>query len=155
MAACGAVAGVAIGALALLVSFDVAARNLGVGTFPWIVEASEYGLALVTFLAAPWLLHRAEHVRIDILLTALPPRQARRLGRAVDALGLAVCAVLCVTGARVALDSARLGSLVIKSMVFPEWWLFLPVPASFALLSVEFARRVALAPQPRPLEPPR
>ena len=31
---------------------------------------------------------------------------------------------------------------MIKSIVFPEWWLFAPVPVSFAFLAVEFLRRL-------------
>ena len=29
-----------------------------------------------------------------------------------------------------------------KALVFPEWWLYVPVPICFALLSLECARRV-------------
>jgi TRAP-type C4-dicarboxylate transport system permease small subunit len=32
--------------------------------------------------------------------------------------------------------------MVIKSIVFPEWWLYAPVPLCFALLAVEFTRRI-------------
>ena len=31
---------------------------------------------------------------------------------------------------------------MIKSLVFPEWWLFAPVPLCFALLAVECLRRL-------------
>ena len=40
-------------------------------------------------------------------------------------------------------SSAQQGSIVIKSIVFPEWWLYAPVPVCFALLAVEFVRRLA------------
>lgn len=140
---CAAVAAVLLGVTALLVTGDVVARNLGLGTLPWILEVSEYVLPLATFLVAPWLLHRNEHVRLDILLTALPSRLGRGLDRAADLVGLAVCAVFVVYGARAIASSAQQGSLVIKSIVFPEWWLYAPVPACFALLAIEFVRRLA------------
>ena len=140
--ACAVIAAALLGVTALLVTGDVLARNLGLGTLPWILEVSEYVLPLATFLVAPWLLARNEHVRLDVLLTALPPRLARALGRAGDLLGLAVCAVFVVYGARAIASSAQQGSLVIKSIVFPEWWLYAPVPVCFALLAVEFVRRV-------------
>src|SRR3989304_4445116 len=70
-----------LGALALLVPGDVVARNLGLGTLPWIIEVSEYSLPLATFLVAPWLLSRSEHVRLDTLITALPPAAGRGPGR--------------------------------------------------------------------------
>jgi TRAP-type C4-dicarboxylate transport system permease small subunit len=131
-----------LGVLALLVTADVVARNLGWGTLPWILEVSEYCLPLATFLVAPWLLSRSEHVRVDVLLTALPPTVARALNRLADAAGFAVCAVFVVYGVRTVAGSAQQGSLVIKAVVFPEWWLYAPVPVSFAFLAVEFLRRI-------------
>jgi len=140
---CAVVAAVLLGAAAVLVTGDVVARNVGLGTLPWILEVSEYVLPLATFLIAPWLLSRGQHVRLDVVLTVLPGRIARALDRLADALGLAVCAVFVVYGLRAVASSAQQGSLVIKSVVFPEWWLYAPVPVCFALLAVEFARRVA------------
>ena len=138
----GAVAAALIlGLLALLVTGDVLARNLGLGTLPWILEVSEYGLPLATFLVAPWLLHRNEHVRLDVLLTSLPHGVARALDRFSDAVGLAVSAIFVAYGARAVASSAQQGALVIKSVVFPEWWLYAPVPICFAFLAVEFVRR--------------
>jgi TRAP-type transport system small permease protein len=131
-----------LGALALLVTADVVARNLDWGTLPWILEVSEYCLPLATFLVAPWLLARGEHVRVDVLMTVLPRRVGRALERAADAAGFAVSAVFVVYGTRAIASSVQQGSLVIKSIVFPEWWLFAPVPVSFAFLAVEFLRRL-------------
>ncbi len=131
-----------LGAVTLLVAGDVIARNVGLGTLPWVLEVSEYSLPLATFLVAPWLLHQSEHVRIDVLLTALPAGVARTLERIADLIGLGVCAVFVIYGARTALASARQGSMVIKSVVFPEWWLYAPVVPCFALLAVEFVRRL-------------
>ncbi|MSP89719.1 MAG: TRAP transporter small permease [Alphaproteobacteria bacterium] len=142
---CGIAAALLLGVVAVLVSFDVVVRNIGLGTFPWIVEVSEYSLPLATFLIAPWLLHRGEHVRIDMVLTALPGPLARLVARAADLLGLAISAVFLFYGIRVIRDSMGLDSLVIKTMVFPEWWLFLPVPFCFALLAIEFARRLRMS----------
>lgn len=137
-----------LGGLALLVTADVVARNLGWGTLPWILEVSEYCLPLATFLVAPWLLARGEHVRVDVLVTLLPRRIARGLERAADAAGFAVSAVFVVYGIRAIASSVQQGSLVMKSIVFPEWWLFAPVPVSFAFLGVEFLRRLFARPGP-------
>jgi len=126
----------------------VVVRNVGWGTLPWILEVSEYCLPLATFLVAPWLLSRSEHVRVDVLLTMPPRRIARALERAADAAGVAVSAVFVVYGIRAIASSAQQGSLVMKSIVFPEWWLFAPVPVSFAFLAVEFLRRLFRAGNP-------
>jgi len=133
-----AAAALLLGATALAITLDVVARNLGVGTLPWILEVSEYVLPLATFLVAPWLLYRNEHVRLDVLTPAFP-----FLNTVSNLAGLAVSAVLVVYGVRTIVNSAQQGAMVLKSVVFPEWWLYAPVPVCFALLSIEFVRRFA------------
>jgi TRAP-type C4-dicarboxylate transport system permease small subunit len=135
LAACAAVL---LGASALAITLDVVGRNVGLGALPWILEVSEYVLPLATFLVAPWLLRRNEHVRLDVLLRAWP-----WLDHVTNVVGLAVCAVLVLYGVRTILNSAQQGAMVFKSVVFPEWWLYLPVPLCFGLLTVEFVRRLA------------
>ena len=135
LAACAAVL---LGASALAITLDVVGRNVGVGTLPWILEVSEYVLPLATFLVAPWLLRRNEHVRLDVLLRVWP-----WLNHVTNVVGLAVCAVLVLYGVRTILNSADQGAMVFKSVVFPEWWLYAPVPLCFTLLAVEFVRRLA------------
>jgi TRAP-type C4-dicarboxylate transport system permease small subunit len=150
MQACGVLAALTIGAVALLVTFDVVARNLGLANLAWVVEISEYSLPLATFLAAPWLLYRNEHVRLDMLLGALPRTAARALDRLAELVGVAVSVVFVWYGLRVIADSRALGSMVFKTLVFPEWWLFVPLPLCFALLGVEFLRRMLRANGPAP-----
>jgi TRAP-type C4-dicarboxylate transport system permease small subunit len=131
-------AAVLLGATAFAVTLDVVARNLGLGTLPWILEVSELVLPLATFLVAPWLLYRNEHIRLDVLLGLWPG-----LRHVVQLVGLAVSGVLVVYGVRTILNSAAQGSMVFKSVVFPEWWLYVPVPLCFGLLAVEFLRQLA------------
>jgi len=138
-----------LGAVALLVTLDVAARNTGLGSIAWVVEVSEYSLPLATFLIAPWLLHRNEHVRLDVLLAMLPRRFARALERFADAIGILICAVLVWYGVKLILDSARLGSMVVKTLAIPEWWQYALVPVCFFLLAIEFARRLITPPPPQ------
>lgn len=134
-----ALAALLLGASAAAITLDVVVRNVGLGTLPWILEVSEYVLPLATFLVAPWLLRRNEHVRLDILLSVWP-----RLGHVTNVIGLAVCAVLVLYGVRTILNSAQQGAMVLKSVVFPEWWLYVPVPLCFGLLAIEFVRRLAV-----------
>ena len=135
LAACAAVL---LGVSALAITLDVIGRNVGLGTLPWILEVSEYVLPLATFLVAPWLLYRNEHVRLDMLLGVWP-----RLGHVTNVIGLGVSVVLVIYGVRTILNSANQGAMIFKSVVFPEWWLYVPVPICFALLTIEFVRRLA------------
>lgn len=139
-----ALAAVLIGLTALAITLDVVARNVGLGTLPWILEVSEYMLPLATFLVAPWLLRRNEHVRLDAVLMVARGRTAAVLELASNVVGILVCAVLVVCGVRAIANSMQQGAMVLKSVVFPEWWLYAPVPVCFLLLAFEFGRRIVL-----------
>ena len=144
MTACGVVGAMLFGAMALVVCADVLVRNIAHGSIPWSVEMTEYMLMTATFVAAPWLLYLGDHIRVDVFVRGLPPSARRWLGLATDLLGLCICAVLVWQAVVVALDSAQQGGLVFKVLIFPEWRLNLPMIFSFAMLTIEFARRLVL-----------
>ena len=142
MRTCGAASALVIGAVVLLVCWDVLARNLALPSPRWVFDVTEFSLPLATLLAAPWLLWRNDHVRLD-LLAMLPARWLSRIDRGSALVGLVVCCVIAWYGMVVLLDAQRAGLMVVKSVTFPEWWLFLPVPLSFGLMALECVRRIA------------
>ena len=142
MRLCGGIAITTIGLITLMVCWDVIARNLRVGHLPWILELTEYALPLATLLAAPWLMWRGQHVRLDVLEMVLSPAARARMERVSAGAGLAVSLLLCGYGLVALLDSKRSGALMLKALVFPEWWLYLPVPIGFGALALECARRL-------------
>jgi TRAP-type C4-dicarboxylate transport system permease small subunit len=136
------VAALLLFAMVALVTADIVLRNtLRVG-FAWANEITEYALYLTTLLTAPWLLRRGQHVRIDMFLVIVPPRIAWLMEAVADIVGFAASLVLVWYGTVMTLQSARLGSLTIKNLVFPEWWLLAPLPVCFALLALEFVFRL-------------
>jgi TRAP-type transport system small permease protein len=142
MRACGAVAAATVAVITVLVCFDVIARNLGMPSVTWINEVSEYAMPIATLSAAPWLMWRNQHVRLDLLGARLSASAQVRLDRISSFVGLIVSLVMVWYGVMALLDSRQAGSQVLKALVFPEWWLFLPVPIGFSLLALECARRV-------------
>ena len=146
----GLFVGLMFGIGTALIALDVALRNLAGTGFPWLIDAIEYGLFAGTFLAAPWVLREGAHVRVDIVVTTLPPRGATLLETFADLIGLAVCLVLLWYGVKVTLTAQALGSMVLKSIIFPEWWALAVVPASSLLLAVEFVLRLRRARHPAP-----
>jgi TRAP-type transport system small permease protein len=147
-------AGLLLLLMTVMIGADVLLRNLGLGGVPPSNELSEDILYLVTLLAAPGLLRRGQHIRIDIVLQALPPRVAWLLEWVGDVVGLVCCLIFVWYGASVAATSFFDGAISIKTLVLPEWWLLAPMPVAFALLAVEFVfrmQRLALA-ERRPRE---
>jgi len=128
--------------MTLMIGADVLLRNLGLGGVPPSNELSEDFLYLITLLAAPGLLRQGQHIRIDIVLRALPWRAGWLLEWLGDVLGLVCCLFFVWYGTRVAAASLANGSLSIKTLVMPEWWLMAPMPIAFALLTIEFVFRM-------------
>lgn len=129
-------------AMVVVVSGDIVLRNLSRVTFNWANEVSEIALYLMTLMVAPWLLRRGQHVRLDLVLNMVPARVGWLLEAVGDVLGIAVAIVLLRYGVAMTYDSWRLGSITIKNLVFPEWWLMAPMPVTFTLLGIEFVFRL-------------
>jgi TRAP-type C4-dicarboxylate transport system permease small subunit len=138
--------------MTVMICADVLLRNVriipGVAGLAWSNEISEAMLYLVTMLTAPWLLRRGQHIRVDILLRAVPKRVGWIFEWVTDTVGLVCCLVIAFYGARAALASYKAGSMSIKTLITPEWWLLSVLPVAFLALSLEMLfrmHRLALA----------
>jgi TRAP-type C4-dicarboxylate transport system permease small subunit len=133
-------------AMMMIIVCDVALRNLAVpgmpGSLAWSNEISELLLYLITMSVAPWLLRQGQHIRVDIVLQALPRQLAWNLEWVGDILGLLCCLVLTWYGAQATIASYLAGAVNIKTLVTPEWWSLLPLPVVFALLAIEMIFRM-------------
>jgi len=133
-------------AMTLMICADVLLRNVriipGLQGLAWSNEVSEWMLYLVTMLAAPWLLRRGQHIRVDILLRALPGRVGWYCEWVADSIGLACCVVIAYYGFRAVTASFGGGSQSIKTLVMPEWWILAPLPVAFLMLAVEMSFRM-------------
>jgi TRAP-type transport system small permease protein len=128
--------------ITFLIGLDVLLRNLGIDGIAASNELSEDGLYLITMLAAPGLLRRGQHIRVDIVLRLIPPKLGWAMEWLGDVTGLACCLFFVWYGARAAAASYLAGSLSIKTLIFPEWWILLPVPICFLLVAIEFMFRM-------------
>jgi TRAP-type C4-dicarboxylate transport system permease small subunit len=153
LAGCGA-----LFAMMLVICLDVLLRNVrvipGVYSVPWANEVTEYALYLITMLVAPWLLRRGQHIRIDVLLRVIPRRLAWYCEWLCDLTALACCLLIAFAGFKATAASMAIGSMVVKTLTIPEWWLLAPLQACFALLAVEMLFRMArlYASEPGPRE---
>ena len=133
-------------AMMFIIVADVALRNLAIPGLPrglaWSNEISELMLYLITMCVAPWLLRQGQHIRVDILLQALPARLAWTFEWIGDLIGLACCVVIAWYGAQAAWSSYASGAVNIKTLVTPEWWALAPLPLVFVLLAIEMLFRM-------------
>jgi TRAP-type C4-dicarboxylate transport system permease small subunit len=128
--------------MTLLIGADVFSRNAGLGGLAWSNEVSESILYLLTLLSAPWLLRQGQHIRVDILLRAVPARIGWYMEWAGDLIGLACSLYFVWYGLKVLNASYSAGAITIKTLVTPEWWLLAPLPIAFLLVAIEFVFRM-------------
>ena len=130
----------------LVICVDVLLRNVhlvpGMLGVPWANEVTEYALYLITMLTAPWLLRQGMHIRVDVLLRAMPRRLAWYCEWTADLLAFVCCVALAFHGLKAVLSSHAIDGLVVKVLSVPEWWLLLPLPVAFALLAIEVLFRM-------------
>src|SRR5260221_2944232 len=92
--------------MTLMICADVLLRNVrvvpGMVGLEWSNEISEAMLYLVTMLTAPWLLRRGQHIRVDIVLRAVPKQLGWIFEWVADALGLVCCIAIAHDRVRVA-----------------------------------------------------
>lgn len=128
--------------MTVMIGADVVSRNIGGGGVAVSNELSEDILYLMTLLAAPWLLRQGQHIRVDIILRALPVRVAWLLEWVGDIVGVFCCLYFVWYGVLITTASYSAGSINIKTLVTPEWWTLAPLPLGFALLGIEFIFRM-------------
>ena len=128
------------------ITLDVLLRNVAIPGvprgFPASNDISEYALYFCTLLGAPWLLRAGQHIRVDIVLRAIPARLAYGCEWRSDVMAFAGCVALAWMGIVMTFKSYASGAIQIKSVVIPEWWVMAPLPIAFALLAIEFAFRM-------------
>ena len=125
---------------------DVMLRDLAIAGLPqglsWSNEVSELMLYLITMCVAPWLLRQGQHIRVDIVLQALPSKLAWYFEWLGDLVGFVCCLFIMFYALKASWSSFESGALSIKTLVTPEWWSLAPLPFVFLLLSIEMVFRM-------------
>lgn len=134
-----------IGIITVLIPLNLLLIKMQWGSLWWLNEGVEYCLYVGVFLGAPWVLQQGAHVRVDIVLAALPQSGAIQVERLVSCIGAAICAVLCFYGARATLIEFQDGTLPDKDLRIANWLMLAVLTASFLLLALEFLFRLRRA----------
>jgi len=150
--ACGLVAAALVLAMTALIIADVILRNIFNSTLPASVELTEYALFYATTFAAPWLLKRGQHIRIDVVISRVRPLAGWIMELVCDAIGLVLSLLMAWFGAVMVLRSAGFSllemkrvsdpTLVVKNLIFSEWYVIWPLPVMFLFLALEFVFRI-------------
>ncbi len=96
----------------------------------------------MTFLAAPWALLQDRHVRIEILVDAVPRAAQRVLGILVSLAAIAACGVLAWRTGIAAADYFQNDIMMPRIWRIPRIWPYVIVPVGSALLMLAFVVRL-------------
>ena len=117
---CGTLTGMLILLISIGIGVDVLIRCVQGQSIYWMIDLVEYALLLMTFLGAPWVLRHGRHVAVDIVLMTLPHYVRAWVVRVMAVVCAAICGFMAVVGAEAVLESYARGTLLFKSLVFPE-----------------------------------
>jgi len=130
-----------MGGMSVWVTYEVLARYLFQRPTFWAVDLSEYAMLWAAFLAAPWVLSKEGHVRVEVFVERLNPSRQRRLGVVISVLGAIACAIMAWQGAVTVWDFYVRGTNMAREWEVPQYLVYLVIPIGSALLTVEFVRR--------------
>jgi len=136
---------ISIGSFAVLIPFNLLIVKTGIGAIWWLHEGVEYALYVGVFLGAPWVLQQGAHVRVDVLVSSLPPSISVWLERLLDLIGSSLSIVLCIYGARLAISEFEDNTYPDKDLSIANWIMMTVFAVAFFLLAIEFLFRVRRA----------
>jgi TRAP-type C4-dicarboxylate transport system permease small subunit len=138
----GLVSGVVIAFVTLAISADVVLRAAGYRTLGWTLEVSEYGLLIVCFLGAPYVLRHGDHIRVDVVLRNVGPVWKGRLLILSNLIAALTCLFLGWFAAGEALTAYMRGAILFKEIEMPQWIVLSVMPVGMLLLAWEFSSRI-------------
>lgn len=129
-----------VAAIFISIVVDVLMRTAGLQPPPWTLTYVEYALLYFTMCCAPYLVRHKGHVLIEALVSILPFSVRRPLEKIVY--------ISCIFGSLIfAYESYLLLAetwvsqrIDVRGVDIPLWILYLPMPAAYTLVAIEFAR---------------
>ncbi len=127
----------------LLTIIEVSTRYFAGLSLTWAIELSELGLVYMTFLAAPWILKRAAHVKVELLLGYLNKTTQTWLGLIMSIVGAFVCGILVIYGIRVTIDRIQRGVGSPGYLELPTAFFSIIIPIACIVLTAKFLNLAA------------
>ncbi|HSH69956.1 MAG TPA: TRAP transporter small permease [Deferrisomatales bacterium] len=131
--------------LALVAFVQVICRYAFNLSFSWFEEGGRYIGILVTFMGASIGVRYGTHFSMDLLATALKPRLAALLARAVHLVGGSFLLVIAYYGSKLVVKNYGFETTS-PAMQIPMYLAYLPIPVFTALMAVRMFLVALLGP---------
>ena len=129
-----AIIAVLLAAIIVLVLIQVAARNMKMST-PWTEEIAKYLLIWLTFLGAPVVFRRNEHLMVDLLYVRYSPK-VRWISRLIfDVFIIAFMVYLTIFGYELCVHPSTL-KFVSPASGLPRVYIYAALPLGSALMLI-------------------
>ncbi len=126
----------------LLVCVSVFLRYFLGGSIPWSSEVTEYILVAIPLLAAAWLLKKEGHIKIDIVVNRLNPRNQAVVNMVTSVLCIILWLVITWYSVEALWISAQKGLGMAEHFLSPpKWAVHAVIPVGSLLLTIQFIRR--------------
>ena len=137
----GFAAGGVIAFITLLICATVFIRYLAGGAIKWALPVSELCLLFIAFLGTTWVLKREGHVKMDLVLDQLKPRNQAMLNIVTSAIATISCLVITWYSTQATWNNFQGGVLVAKLTEVNKFIPMAVIPLGSFLLSIQFMRR--------------
>lgn len=134
------VGAVAMGFLLLGMCFSTLSRVFFNKPYANIVEYTTYSLAYITFLGAPYILKRRQHINIDVIIVTLSEKVRKKIAAITDVVGAILCGVLFYYSFLVVKDNIISQTKIMDSMYTPLFLITIVIPIGLFFLAIQFIR---------------
>jgi len=135
------VSGVILLGIMFIICYEVVMRYFFRNAPTWAIEVTEYGLYLLAFLGAAWLLKLGRHIRVDVVVNLFGIKSQTWLSIATSILGAIICLVITGFGVDANIDYFHRNVMMERVLIFPKYTLLLFIPLGCFLLSIQFLRQ--------------
>lgn len=133
-------AGVLIFLMLVIVLYEVFSRYLGGQAVLWAYEIVEFTMLFITFLATTWLLREDGHVKVDLVLQRLKPKNQAVLNVITSIICAIAFLIIVVFSAKTTWESAQLGYYTPTELETPYHAVLFIIPVGSFFLFIQFLR---------------
>lgn len=134
-------AGVLVIFLMSAVLYEVVLRYFFRRAALWTYEITEFTMLFITFLATTWLLKNEAHVKIDLVLQRLSPKNQAVLNATTSIICAITFLIIVIYGTRTTVESFQLGYYTPTELQTPQYLILFIIPLGSLFLLIQFLRR--------------
>jgi C4-dicarboxylate transporter DctQ subunit len=125
----------------LILFANVVARYVFNWGVSWADELVRYEIIWMVFIGGSVATRKGIHIGVDILATFSPPKIRSVIHLLINAISLAFCLMLVVTGSDLVTQAKMFGQ-VAPALQIPMWVVQMAIPVGGALMALRFFQRL-------------